>query len=126
MSKNTNWLLLILLVFTSQTLAAPFVDFKDCASEHSYSEDSIASMQHHDMDSMPAHDMSTMDMSSNMAMGCCADDCQCSDGMCVTTVYFSSYKTKALVFTQHKVVFQESQFSYNQFSSSIYRPPILS
>ena len=121
-SKNTNWLLLILLVFTGQTLAAPFANLNDCESDHS--------MPTHDMDSMPDHDMSMMDMSldmeSGMTMDCCEDDCQCSDGMCVSAVYLSINEKNEFGFIQNQVKFQESQFSYNQFYSSIYRPPIIS
>ncbi len=65
--KNTNWLLLVLLVFAGQTIAAPLIDIEDCTSIHSASENSNISMQHHDMDSMPeseidSHEKAAADM----------------------------------------------------------------
>ena len=126
MSKNTNWLLLILLVFTGQTFAAPFTNYNNCEMNHSSSVTSDHAMTNHDMDSMSDHDMSSMDMSSNMTMDCCADDCQCSDGMCTSNVYLSIHERNMEISIENNVSFRVIPFKTIQRHSSLYRPPILS
>jgi len=122
-SKNTNWILLLLLIFTGQTLSVPLTNNNDCQMDHSSDMSSIVSMSDHSMDSMSGHDMSMMDLD----MDCCADDCQCSDGMCLTTVYFSFSENKNPSFIlQNSVIFQVVPFKNSQQFSFIYRPPILS
>ena len=89
--------------------------------EHSSDMGSMVSMSDHNMVSMPDHDMTMMDMD------CCADDCQCSDGMCLSTVYFSLSEDNHLsFFLQNTVIFQIVPFNNSQQFSFIYRPPILS
>lgn len=121
-SKNTNWLLLLLLVFTGQTISVPFTNNNDCEMDNSSEITSHASMPKHEMDSMPGHDMSMIDMT----MDCCTDDCQCSDGMCLSTVYFTILENNMQIFIENTANFQDISFITIQRSSSIYRPPILS
>ena len=134
---NTNWVLLLLLIFAGQTISVPIVNHHDCESDHSSSitstldssVNSEQSMMHHDMSSMPSHDMSDMymmDMSADSTMDCCGDECQCVDGLCLTTVYMTKLENKLSLFSESTVHFYPSQFSNIQRSSSFYRPPIFS
>jgi len=132
-SVNTNWLLLLLLIFAGQTISVPIVNHHDCESDHSVSAasdvTSAHTMPHHDMSSMSGHDMSDMsmmDMSDNPTMDCCGDECQCANGMCLTTVYISKFENKLTLFSESTVQFYPSQFLNIQRSSSFYRPPIFS
>lgn len=117
-SKNTNWLLLVLLIFAGQTMSVPFTSHNDCDMDHS----SAGTSDH----SMPDHDMSNMDMSMDMTKDCCADDCQCSDGMCLSTVFFFILENNMQLFVENTVIFHKVLFKTVHRSSSIYRPPILS
>jgi hypothetical protein len=124
-TKNTNWLLLVLLIFTGQTLSVPLSNNNDCGMDHSSNINSGQSMTAHEM---PDHDMTMMmDMSmmTDMNMDCCADDCQCSDGMCLSTVYLSTLENNIQLFIENRVDFQVVSFKTIQRTSSIYRPPIL-
>ena len=134
---NTNWVLLVLLIFAGQTISVPFVNHHDCESDHSSSITSSVitsinsdhNMMHHDMASMPGHDMSDMsmmDMSSDSTMDCCGDECQCADGVCLTSVYFTKLDNKLMLFSENTVHFYPSQFSNIHRSWSFYRPPIFS
>ncbi len=119
-SKNTNWILLLLLVFTAQTLSVPLVNNNDCQMEHSSDMGSMVSMSDHIIESLPDHDMSMMDM------GCCADDCQCAEDMCLTAVYIALIDERSpTIYLNHSVIFQIVPFKNSQRISSIYRPPIL-
>ena len=132
---NTNWVLLLLLIFAGQTISVPMVNHHDCESDHSSSVTSSGTTSinkdhmHHDMSSMTGHDMSDMpmmDMNADSPMDCCGDECQCTNGVCLTSVYITKIENKLSLFSKSTVHFYPSQFSNIQRSSSFYRPPIIS
>lgn len=79
-----------------------------------------SSMQH------GQHEMSDMDMDTDMNMPCCDNKCDCPNGMCmnvaiVTTEPLSIKNSFKVIYNQTIVSFQVTQAS-----SAIFHPPILS
>ena len=108
--KNKNLLLIILLLFVGQVVAAPFA---------------TCSMSVMDMSAMSDQQMSMMDMSNPDSKMDCCDDCQCPVGMCFTHAIYTNSNSITLHFNADDTQpINPHKFVNTTASSSIYRPPI--
>ena len=115
-AKHKNWLLLALLIFVGQVVAAPF---SSCQMKMDASQSSMQMMQ---------EDMSGMDMSmhAGQKMPCCGDKCDCVQGICMSAALLStlSFDVQFPQIERPYISFQPLQIK--QASSAIFHPPILS
>ena len=110
------FLLVMLLAFTSQSLAANIMFCVDSSSE---TQESSMSMQDHSGHTMVMNDDDSKDMAS---MDCCDTDCQCVIGGCSLYALVSSpinYLPQAHTYVQ---AINSSLLDRN--IQSLYKPPI--
>ncbi len=115
-SINKKLLVLLLLIFVGQVVAAPLL-----SCSYSSSNDSTMSMQ---MD-MSKHKMPMADLGIHKNMKCC-DDCQCPDGMCLTVVMFSVNSLTITIIPTVFPDFLKLHFIPEYNPNSVFHPPILS
>ena len=109
---------MILLLFVGQVMSATFIT---CSSGESASQSMLM-----DMSSIPDHDMSMMHASDMEQMDCC-DDCQCTQSICVNSLFIASTINISLYKSvKSNLIAQPQPFINQQRYSAIFHPPILS
>lgn len=107
--------LLIAMLFVSQSFA---YNAMACPSM----TDS-ASMNMHDVDNQHSTHDDGQDMSMNMSMDCCDDDCSCPIGACASTALTNS--TTNSFIARNTLPFSYLAFSISDaFLPSLHKPPI--